>query len=304
LKLQASDEQQASAALLEQLLAAETSPRSLVSAPVLGNQRILRWVLTALFLIVIGGMIGMRSQMFTISAPLVAASEVTNALQAIPEGSNVLVVVDYEPALAGEMEAVSGPVLDQLALLRHPNLSFIATSPNGSALAERLTTHTGISVPNQSNLGYLAGSETGVLTFLQSPRVAMPDATVNAFSEYSAVILLTDNAESARIWIEQLQNVKQRDSAVALQPLLVAASAQAGPLLQPYNSSRQVTALITGLSDASRFEFVNNSRPGIARSYWDAFGVGLIMAVGLIVLGSLWSVFAGIRARRAEATEG
>lgn len=305
LKLQASDEQQASAALLEQLLAGETSPRPLVSTPVLGNQRILRWVLTALFILVIGGMIGMRSQMFTISAPpLGTASGVTNALQAIPDGSNVLVVVDYEPALAGEMEAVSGPMLDQLTLLRHPNLSFVATSPNGSALAERLMTHTGVSVPSQSNLGYLAGSETGVLTFLQSPRVAMPDATINAFSEYSAVILLTDNAESARIWIEQLQNVKQRDSMLALQPLLVAASAQAGPLLQPYNSSRQVTALITGLSDASRFEFMNNSRPGIARSYWDAFGVGLIMAVGLIVLGSLWSVFAGIRARRADATEG
>ena len=314
LKLQASDEQQQSASLLEQLLAGETSPRPLVSAPVLGNQRVLRWVLSGLFIIVLGAMIGLRSQTFATSALLpIAASEVTNAIQGIPDSSNVLVVVDYEPALAGEMEAVSGPVLDQLALLRHPTLSLVATSPNGSALVERLMTNTGINSPNGPgysagqnyfNLGYLAGSESGVLTFVQSPQLAMPSATVNTFSEYSAVILLTDNAESARIWIEQLQNMKQRDSSLALQPLLVAASAQAGPLLQPYASSRQITGLITGLSDASRFEFVNNSRPGIARSYWDAFGVGLIMAVALIVLGSLWSIFAGIRARRAEATEG
>ena len=62
--------------------------------------------------------------------------------------------------------------------------------------------------------------------------------------------------------------------------------------------------MVNGLSDAARYEFVNNSRPGIARSYWDAFGVGLFMAVLAIVLGSLWSLFTGIRARRAEAEQG
>jgi hypothetical protein len=157
---------------------------------------------------------------------------------------------------------------------------------------------------NYFNLGYLAGAESGVLAFVQSPRVTLPAATVDAFSEYSAVIVLTDNADSARTWIEQLQGEKQRNSSLALQALLVASSAQAGPMLQPYVSSRQVDGLITGLADASRFEFVNNSRPGIARSYWDAFGVGLVMAIGLIFLGSLWSIFAGIRARRAESAEG
>jgi Na+-translocating ferredoxin:NAD+ oxidoreductase RnfE subunit len=76
-------------------------------------------------------------------------------------------------------------------------------------------------------------------------------------------------------------------------------------MLAPYVSSRQINGLIAGLAEASRFEFGSNtSRPGIARSYWDAFVVGLIMAVVLIVLGSLWSIFAGIRARRVEVAEG
>jgi hypothetical protein len=108
--------------------------------------------------------------------------------------------------------------------------------------------------------------------------------------------------DSARTWIEQLQTVKQR-TALALQPLLVASSAQAGDA--PAVRSRQINGLITGLADATRFEFGSNtSRPGIARSYWDAFVVGLIMAVALILLGSLWSIFAGIRARRIEVAEG
>ncbi len=46
------------------------------------------------------------------------------------------------------------------------------------------------------------------------------------------------------------------------------------------------------------------SRPGIARSYWDTFGIGLMMAVALIILGSLWSLFTGMRARRANAEQG
>jgi hypothetical protein len=86
--------------------------------------------------------------------------------------------------------------------------------------------------------------------------------------------------------------------------LLVASSAQAGPLLQPYVLSRQINGLVSGLVDASRFEYVNGSRPGLALSYLDAFAVGLLMAVAAIVLGSLWSIFAAIRARRAEVAEG
>ena len=61
---------------------------------------------------------------------------------------------------------------------------------------------------------------------------------------------------------------------------------------------------VSGLVDAARYELLNNSRPGIARSYWDAFGIGLMMSIVLIIVGSLWSLFTGIRARRADAKQG
>jgi hypothetical protein len=62
--------------------------------------------------------------------------------------------------------------------------------------------------------------------------------------------------------------------------------------------------MISGLSDAARYELVNNGRPGIARSYWDPFGFGLMMSVALIIFGSLWSLFTGMRARRASLEQG
>jgi len=255
----------------------------------------------------------MRSQTMPVSALLPPeARDMTNIVMSIPDNSRVLVIVDYDPALAGEMEAVSGPLLDQLVLLRHPRLSFLSTSPNGSGLVERLLRNTNISQPSPDglgylNLGYLPGGESGVLTFVQSPQLAMPamgDQVPTAFSGYSAIAMLTDHADSARVWVEQLQIAKQTDPTLANQSLLVVSSAQAGPMLQPYVASRQINGLINGLSDATRYEFVNNSRPGIARAYWDAFGVGSMLAVVLIVLGSLWSLFTGMRARRAEAGEG
>jgi Na+-translocating ferredoxin:NAD+ oxidoreductase RnfE subunit len=48
---------------------------------------------------------------------------------------------------------------------------------------------------------------------------------------------------------------------------------------------------------------MNQSRPGLARTYWDSFGIGLMMAVLAMVLGSIWNIFMGIRERRAEAEQ-
>ncbi len=307
LKLQATVEQQASAAIMEQILISETSPRALLSAPTFSSQRTLRIALAVLVWVVLGAVILMRTQFMPVSSVLPLDVEAASkTVESIADNSSVLVIMDYEPSLAGEMEATSGPVLNHLVLLRHPSLSFVSTSPNGSGLVERLIRDTNISTLGEGhfNLGYLPGGESGVLAFVQSPQNAIPSATVTGFSDYKAIIMLTDHADSARVWIEQLQTLKQADPTLASQPLLVISSAQAGPMLQPYVSSGQINGLVNGLVDAARYEHQNNVPPGLARSYWDAFGAGIILAITLIVLGSLWSIFAGIRARRAEAGEG
>jgi len=312
LTLQATAEQQASAALLEQILAGETAPRPSTTSAFITSQRVLRWALTGLVMVVLGAMIGLRSQSMPVSNILpVEVGSASSAIATIPENAPVLVVLDYEPALAGEMEAVSGPFLDNMVLLRHPNLSFLSTSPNGSALVERLMANTKINRAAPEglgyqageqyfNLGYLPGGSAGVLAFVESPQTAIRSAdVVENFSQYAAVIVLTDHAESGRVWVEQLDARKQSDSALTGQPLLVVASAQAGPLLQPYVSSRQIVGMISGLPDAARYEFVNNMPPGMARTYWDTFDIGLLLAVILITFGSLWSLFTGIRPQRA-----
>jgi hypothetical protein len=306
LKLQATDEQMTSAALLEQILASETTPRALAPSAFVASQYALRWALAALMLLVLGAVIGLRSQRLPVSTSLPAeASAMSSAVMGIPAGSQVLLVIDYEPSLAGEMEAIGSPVLKQLASLSQPNLAILATTPNGSALAERLLASAGIDTSVQyQNLGFLPGGSAGVLGFLEGPQNVIPAAQSSSFAGYAAVLVMTDHAESGRVWVEQLQNRKQADPLLAGQPLLVVASAQAGPLLQPYVDSRQVAGMLSGLADAARYEAAGPGGPGLARSYWDAFGAGLALSIVLIVVGSLWSLWTALRARRLEANQG
>lgn len=315
LKLQASSEQQAGATLLEQLLANETAPRAIPATKGVTSQAMLRRILGLLVLLVLGTVLVLRSQMMPISSAVPAAADaVATTLALIPDNSQVLLVLDYEPALAGELEASSGPVLTQL-VSRHPTFSFVSMSSNGPALVERLMTNTRINQPapngagfvagtNYVSLGYLPGGDSGVLAFVQSPQKTIPASTVATLSGYSAVIVLTDHAESARVWVEQIQNARRADIMLTNQPLLVVASAQAGPLLQPYVSSGQVTGLISGFAEAARYEAKNGISLGTTRSYWDAFSIGLTLAIVLIVAGGLWSLITGLRARRAEAEQG
>jgi hypothetical protein len=297
LKLQVTDEQQAGASLFEQIIAAETLPQPRKEEKAISSQRILRWVLSGLILGMLSLVIGLGLQ----TIPIVPAGELSGLVATIPDASHVLVVIDYEPSFAGELEATAGPLLDQLALSRHSTFTFVSMSPNGSALVERLLFNTGVSKADglgyqagsgYFNLGFLPGGSAGVLGFIENP--------VEHFTRYEAVVLMTDNAETGRVWIEQLEAA---DSEVSGKPLLLVSSAQSGPLLRPYVDSGQADILVNGLYDAARYEQMNVSRPGTARAYWDAFGTGLLLAVLAIVLGSAWNVFMKVREKRSEAEQ-
>jgi hypothetical protein len=157
------------------------------------------------------------------------------------------------------------------------------------------------------NLGYLPGGVSGVRAFVQNPPAAMPfayDGTpawqsvplsgVQFFSQFTAIVVLTDSVENGRIWIEQAGPAR------GAAPLVLAASAQAAPLLAPYFEAGQVNLLVSGLRDATLLEQIDAGRPGVARQYWDAYNLGLLLAVAFILSGSLYSVWVGMR-ESAEA---
>ena len=141
--------------------------------------------------------------------------------------------------------------------------------------------------------------------FAQNPTAVMPlgaDGSqawqtaplqgVTRFSDFAAIIILTDSAEAGRVWIEQAGPLRGNAS------LVIVSSSQAGPMLMPYVASGQVNGLVNGLNDASKVEQANG-QAGLARRYWDAYSVGLLLAAVMIILGGFWNLVSGLQARRA-----
>lgn len=317
-KLQASEDQQSNAALLEKMLAEEVNPKPVSAQKVVLSQRLLRLAITVLFLAIVALVFFSGTRINPIpDSVLPETKAVLDYVQAaLPANAPVLLVFDYQAARAGELEASAAPIIDQMLTLKAPRLSLLSSTPTGTGLAERFM---GILQADRTyarnetfvNLGYLPGGAAGVQAFTGNPVTTKPLTTtgedawttpvlqgVSQLSNFAAIILLTDDGETARIWIEQTEGSRGETQ------FLVISSAQAGPLIMPYVRSGQVNGIVTGLDSSAPIEQANSGRPGMARRYWDAFGFGLLTAVLMIALGALWSMVSSFQALRKEQGKG
>lgn len=301
IKLQVTDNQQAHAAMLEELIKNEGNIEPIPEKARISSQHVLRLsIFIVLLLAIIWPVLtGSVNTPLPVIAP--ETLETRRIIDSISSGAPVLMAVEYEPGLSGEMDAASAGVVDHL-MIRGAFLTLISTSTMGPAQAERL-----ISVINNStdhdyqpstqyvNLGYIPGGPTGLLGFATTLRSVLPFALDNSpiwesgplsnvqnVRDFELVVVITEDADSARAWIEQVQ------PALASTPLVMVLSAQAEPMIRPYyeGSPRQVNGLVTGLAGGASYE-ETMPRTSLARKYWDAFSYGLLAAVVLIGLGGV-----------------
>jgi len=321
--LQVTDGQQRYADALERLISSETQPQTAKRAH-LASSQLWRWVISGLLILAVG--LPLITGIPVTQASKLQPPEMVNAftlIGSLPTNAPVLVVFDYDPALSGELETAAAPLMDHL-MLQGPRMTLISTSPTGPALAERLLHDTSASPlvaghnyqagQQYVNLGYLAGGPSGVLYFAISPAKAAPFTLdgqqawqlpplqgIQKLSDFAAVIVLTDNADSGRVWIEQA------GSTIGNTPILMVISAQVEPLILPYYDSGQIKGLVTGLAGGEAYgqTFVRpDAQTGLAQRYWNSFSVGTLVAELLVLVGALWSAFTGWRARRDKSGEG
>ena len=326
-KLQVSDGQQRYAATLERMIAGESNPR--IAKPMrLPSSQVLRWLIAVLLILAVGlpfvigtnvNGVGIAPRTAVVSSDQFATDRVIDGL---PANVPVLVAFDYDPALSGELEAVAAPVIDRLLSKGNP-LAVISTSPTGPILAEHFLQTTPLVKDYQYpggnkyiNLGYLAGGPAGILYFADTPAEAIPVGVdgqpawsagplqgIQKLSDFAAVIILTDNADTGRNWIEQA------GPQLGSTPMLMVISAQAEPMIRPYLDSGQLKGLVSGLSEAKIYEQANQSlgpihQFGLDNQYWDSFSVGMLVAELLIVAGVVLGVVADWRARHKDSGEG
>ncbi|MCX6034820.1 MAG: hypothetical protein NTV38_07575, partial [Chloroflexi bacterium] len=321
--LQVTDGQQRYAAAFERLISSETQPQAAKKTHLASN-RLWRWLIAGLLILAVG--LPLSTRIPVTQASKLQPPEMVKAftlIGSLPSNAPVLVVFDYDPALSGEMEAAAAPLMDHL-LLQGPRLVLVSTSPTGPALAERFLHDTSASPlvaghnfqagQQYVNLGYLAGGPSGVQYFAIFPAEAAPFTLdgqqawqlpplqgIQELSDFAAIIVLTDNADSGRVWIEQT------GSTIGNTPMLMVISAQAEPMILPYYDSGQIKGLVTGLAGGEAYgqAFVHpDVQTGLAQRYWNSFSAGTLVAEILIIVGALWSAITGWRAHRDKSGEG
>ncbi len=215
----------------------------------------------------------------------------------------VLVAVDYEPGSSGEMDKLTGVLLKHL-FRRNAVLVFVSTNPVGPLQAEKMVTQVSQSTENQyvpfqdyANLGYIPGGHAGLLGFLYEPRETLPFSIdgvdiwqepafqrISGITDFSLVVVATENPDTARLWVEQLQPIPSSPS------IIMAVSAQIEPVVAPYYlaSPQQINGFVHGLIGAAAYESVM-VHPDKAVNSFTPFSLAGLMAVVIIILGSLYN---------------
>ncbi len=308
-KIRVSENQQEHVSLLQKLLEEEGALKPLPVKSPISQQNILRWgIAIVLFAAVLWSLVFSGEQ-----APVYlydeGTAEVHRLINQLPENTRVLVGFDFEPGLAAELDATAAPVFDHL-VEKGALFTLISTTPNGPILAERfvkymLTENEYRSGLDYINLGYLPGGAAGLLNFIEDPpgmtpysidgkpiwssenSEALPPVNgIDSITDYDMILLLADDPDNARIWIEQLSPYITDPG--TLTSLALVTSAQLEPIVRPYFESipQSVNGLVVGLRGGVSYSLLTGGEH-LAGNFWDAFGLGTFIAALLILVGGL-----------------
>lgn len=322
IRLQINDLQQGKADQLQKMVSAELAPPPLKRSPVLSEQRVLRYIIASLLLFIAAFPLFLPGDLAPLPPKPIEMQRVDLLISGLNTTSNVLIVLDYQPGMSGEMDAAASAVLDHL-MLQQPKLALVSTHLTGPALAERFVRvvegqHSYAAGEQYVNLGYLPGDSTGLLLFAENPAAAVklgyddrpiwalldPAANdpwqqpalqgIDSLDDFSLTLLLSDDPDTIRRWIEQVSPAMRSGS------LIVISSAQAEPLVRPYyDAQTQVTALVPGLPGGAAYEgFL--LRPGPARAAWDAYSLGSLIAIILILGAGTYNLYFLWKERESE----
>jgi hypothetical protein len=306
IKLRVTEEQKARVEMLQTLLADEDKPAPLPSASVISSRNIFRWVIVAVLLLPIMWMIisGSQNTALPQSGNYPGLVDFTQQIQRLPSGAPVLIAFDYEAGFSGEMNLAIDSVITQL-MNKNAYLTLVATSPSGPALAESTINNVfekqlgnTARYPYYANLGYIPGGVLGLVGLATSPSQVVPYALngdnvwagvplsgIATIADFDGVIVLTNDADTARNWIEQVGPSLRE----ANRPLLFVSSKQAEPLIMPYYQAypSQVQGLIAGL--AGGVAYARSVGTVQSTGTWDAYSVGITVSILVILVGSIAS---------------
>ncbi len=306
-KLKTSEKQREHAELLDALVSGESQPQQVQREFVQAPQRVMRIGIGLLLILVVVLTYLFGSVPANPAAP-VEVLHFNNAVGALPPGSTVLLAVDYAPAYSGEMRLAATRVV-QLLMEKGLRLALVSTQVTGPVLGADLLRSAAAELPagsfnfdeQSANLGYLPGGIASLREFANQPRRAVrwpgmwdrpAVQNVNALTDFSAIIVLTDQVEGGRAWMEQVQPLYGES------PFLLVSSAQAAPVLQAYVNEGQADGLVAGFTGGMAFAGLSGQTPAGLGGWWGSYRAGLFLAVVLIFLGVILQALIRLSTRR------
>ena len=304
IKLRVTDEQKARVEMMEELLAGEDKPTPLPAQPIITSQIIFRVIVAASLLLPIFWMIifGKQDAAPPQTGNIPGVVDFTQQIQKLPTGAAVLVAFDYEAGFSGELNVAINNVITQL-MNKNAYLALVATNPSGPALGESTikNVYSGMvgnttAYSSYANLGYIPGGVMGLSGLAASPRSVVPYSlnsdnvwagpplnAITSIKDFNAVIVLTNDSDTARNWVEQVGPQLQQ----AGRPLLFVSSSQAEPLIRPYYQATpsQVQGLIGGL--AGGVAYARSVGDIQQNGVWDAYSIGVTVSILIIIIGSI-----------------
>jgi len=307
-KLHVTDEQKYQSILLADMVKAEGTAIPIPASPTITSQHLMRiGIASLLFLIILSSLI---TGMPEVGVPAATSdfSDVFRIIESIQPGVPVLLAVDYNPAYSGEMDFPISLVINHL--IRHnAYLTFVTSISTGAIQTERLLTlaNQELSMPEQyTNLGFIPGGATGLSRFAQAPKQVLPIDIkgkpawivpniqgVQSISDFSLLIVVTENPDIARSWIEQVV------PHLAGSPIVMVVSAQAEPLIRPYYYAypKQIQGFISGLAGGVGYTSLLESGSRYI-NYWPAYNLSMLFAGLFIAVGGIVNLALAYRARQ------
>lgn len=140
-----------------------------------------------------------------------------------------------------------------------------------------------------------------------------PLSNISKFSDFSVVVLLTDDVEKGRNWIEQ-KTAYFNDPENTAPPFLMGISAQAEPIIYPYYTSGQIDGLVSGLAGGATYEgmqkqkgviyeYMQDENDFLGRKYWDSYSVGLLLAEISIAIGAMVNFLISLKSSQKSKEE-
>ena len=223
-----------------------------------------------------------------------------NTVNEIPTGKAVLVAADFDSSLYGEMNWVMQPLLTHL-MSRNIPIAYLSTNSVGATLMNQslaqIAKDNPAYAPDQLiDFGYLAGGSIAMQSLAQDPQTTLkytveiaspwesdPLKSVKKLSDFGSIIVITENPDTARYWIEQVR------SAIGDTPLLVVSSAQAAPLVQPYYDSGQIEGFLSGTNSAIAYSALIDQTLS-AQSHLTSYQAVLLLVILIILVGGIVSL--------------